>query len=202
VIRSIDPGFDPPDSDRNDCATVALVAGLKRRDPEAEEAFYHRYHRYCFCVAMRVLKNEEDAADQAQTAMLRVLLHIRDYREQARFSSWLARIVVNECLMGLRTTRRWCFVDSDEGVDCIPDTRAATPCPERQFTNKQTGQLLRREVDRLPKPFRQVLTLRYFEERPMENVASLSGLSVSAAKSMLHRARLELRLRLERHGTL
>ena len=74
--------------------------------------------------------------------------------------------------------------------------------PSSSSEASRPDQLLRREVDRLPKPFRQVLTLRYFEEQPMEHVAALSGLSLSAAKSMLHRARHELRSRLERHGVL
>jgi RNA polymerase sigma-70 factor, ECF subfamily len=191
--------WEPPRR-REHVEVATLVTRLKRRDPAAQEELFHRYHAYCFKLAFRIVRNEAEAADQAQTAILRALVHIDDFEDRSTFGSWLARIVINNCLMYLRGTRRLESPESEELFDRVPARER--PSPEAQFRTKQTHDLVRREVRLLPRPFREVVTLRYYEERPIEEIAAAKGMTVTGVKTRLHRAKHELRARLERRGVL
>jgi RNA polymerase sigma-70 factor, ECF subfamily len=179
---------------------AALVTGLKRRDPAAQEELFRRYYAYCFRVAFRIVHDEAEAADQAQTAIMRVLLRIDDFQDQSAFGCWLARIVINNCLMHLRGARRLQPVESEGWFDLAPGHQSHSP--EVQLRTKQTHDLVLREVRLLPKPFRDVVTLRYYEGRALEEVAQATGMTVPGVKARLHRAKHELRSRLERRGVL
>jgi len=178
----------------------ALLYRLKHRDPAAEEELFHRYYRFCFRVALRILKNEDEAADQAQSALLRALIHIGDFEGRAQLGSWLTRIVINGCFMRLRRDQRWRMVEATDALGHAKLRTQSGQSPEAQYEDAEIRTLIRREMNRVPKPFRQVLVLRYLEDRPIEEIATITGVSVKAAKSRLHRARHELRSRLERHG--
>jgi RNA polymerase sigma-70 factor (ECF subfamily) len=115
----------------------------------------------------------------------------------------LGRSVVNECLMLMRSHRRARFVYLDESAS---DTRpvpvqlpSTDPDPEGALAYSQLNQTLQSEVRRIPPLMRNVMLLRDLQGMPMRSVAKELGISVSAAKSRLVRARLELRLRMRRH---
>jgi RNA polymerase sigma-70 factor, ECF subfamily len=171
-----------------------------------EEAFgelVQRHRQKCIDIAGYILKNRSDAEDEAQNAFVKAFKHLDQYQSEAEFSTWLMRIVSNQCLMVLRVRRRSRLVYLDE-----PATEqrvrqielpAAGPDPEGDLAADQLIRLLHVEMRRIPPLLRKVMELRDMEQLPMMDVADRLGITIPAAKSRLLRARLELRSRLSRH---
>ncbi|HYZ83787.1 MAG TPA: sigma-70 family RNA polymerase sigma factor [Bryobacteraceae bacterium] len=184
----------------NDDELVCLVQGGEN---EAFAVLIERYQTPCQRVAVSILRDKSDAEDEVQNALWKAFQHINQFQRDARFSSWLTRIVVNQCLMRLRQTRRAKFFYMDDTVIGeetqtidLPD-RADTP--EQRLGQTEVAQVLKREIERIPPLLRHAFVLRDIEQLPIEDVADRLGISVPAAKSRLLRARLELRNRLQRH---
>jgi RNA polymerase sigma-70 factor (ECF subfamily) len=170
-------------------------------DLEAFGELARRYQAMAFRAAFCVLRNELEAEDQVQTALCKALEHIGNFRRSAKFSTWLMRIVVNECLMHLRHTRRAAIVSLDRaGSETGPlEVRDERRSPEAVVAGFYLTRLLEREIRCIPPLLRNAFVLREVQQRPMPEVARTLGISVEAAKSRLSRAREELRKRLEPH---
>jgi len=162
-----------------------------------------RYQPACFKQALSILRDRSDAEDEVQNALWKAFQHIGQFNKDAKFSTWLTRIVVNQCLMRLRQGRRAKFLYIDDtlvGEEVqtleLPDERES---PERGVAQDELADVLRQEISRIPPLLRTVFELRDVQELPMPEVADRLGISVAAAKSRLLRARLELRQRMEKH---
>lgn len=171
-------------------------------DPAFAELI-RRHQPSCMKLAMSILRDRSDAEDEVQTACWKAFEHLRQFNKDARFSTWLTRIVVNQCLMRLRQLRRAKFFYIDdamigEEVGTL-DLPAKDMNPEEQLGQMEVSEVLRQEIRRIPPLLRNVFLLRDVQQLPMPDVARQLGVSVAAAKSRLLRARTELRARLERH---
>ncbi len=162
-----------------------------------------RHWSKCMDVACYYLRNRSDAEDQVQDAILKAYEHLDQYQGNAEFATWLARIVANQCLMLMRSRRRAKLVYLD---DAGPEPRAlpiqlpsSEPDPEGELAFVQMTKVLRMEVRRIPGLMRNVMLLRDIQGLPMREVAGQLGITVSAAKSRLVRARVELRARMAKH---
>ena len=193
---------------------IAVTEHSQLKDPELvqlslngdREAFgelIQRHWRKCVDVACYFLRNRDDAEDQAQNAVMRAFEHLNQYQGEAEFSTWLARIVANQCLMLMRVRRRARFVYIDEpaaGQKTVPfQLPGSDPDPEGELAYAQLTAMLRSEVGRIPRLMRNVMMLRDIQGLPMSEVAGQLGITVSAAKSRLVRARTELRSRMTKH---
>ena len=182
---------------------LQLVALVRPGDPNAFGVLTQRHWKRCVDLGCYFLRNRGEAEDQAQNAILKAYQHFDQYQGDANFSTWLGRIVANECLMLLRSRRRARFVYLDElpsDLKPVPIQVPATgPDPEGNLAYAQLSQILQSEVRRIPPLMRDVMMLRDLEGLPMKNVADTLGISVSAAKSRLVRARAELRSRMQRY---
>jgi RNA polymerase sigma-70 factor (ECF subfamily) len=180
-----------------------LVKMAREGNHEAFGILTQRHWRKCVDLGCYFLRNRGEAEDQAQNAILKAYEHLDQYQGEAEFSTWLGRIVSNECLMLMRSRRRARFIYLDEVPSepkPVPIQLPATdPDPEGELAYSQLNQTLRSEVRRIPPLMRNVMLLRDLQGLPMRNVAKQLGISVSAAKSRLVRARTELRLRMQRH---
>lgn len=169
----------------------------------AFEVLMNRTVSNSFKLAMSILHERQEAEDQVQNAYWKAFQHIDQFQRDSKFSTWMTRIVVNQCLMRLRQTRRARFLYMDDVL--IGEDRATfelvdrADSPETTVGSKQLSDLLKREIARIPPLLRNVFVLRDVNELPMPEVAEKLGISVAAAKSRLLRARLELRNRLEKH---
>jgi RNA polymerase sigma-70 factor (ECF subfamily) len=162
-----------------------------------------RHRNSALKVAFSVLREGSDAEDEVQNAFFKAYEHIQQFQREAKFSTWLTRIVVNQCLMRLRQSRRAKLLyieDAVSGDDPItlelPDLRQS---PEQELGREQVARILQQEIHRTPPLLRNVFLLRDVQQRPMPEVAAELGISVAAAKSRLLRARAELRRRMLRH---
>ncbi len=192
------PAITPSLSDQQ------LVQLARNGDQDAFGELLRHHRQKCVDLAVFFLRNRGDAEDEVQNAFSKACAHLDQYQGEAEFSTWLARIVSNQCLMLLRVRRRTKFVYLDEtpNVHNAPPAElpACGPDPEGELAFRQMKRILRTEIRRIPPILRNVMMLRDIKELPMADVADQLGITVPAAKSRLLRARTELRSRLMRHA--
>ncbi len=180
-----------------------LLDLVRRGDQEVFGELVQRHWRKCVDVGLYYLRNRSDAEDQAQNAFLKAYERLDQYQGQAEFSTWLARIVANECLMLMRVRRRVRFVYLDEAPSepkVLPlELPAPDADPEGELSFRQLTEILRSELSRVPPLMRNVMMLRDIEGLGIADVARQLGITVPAAKSRLVRARAEMRVRVTRH---
>jgi RNA polymerase sigma-70 factor, ECF subfamily len=197
-------GRDPPRDD--DPAEAALLAGLRAGDEAAFERLVRQHGGRMLAVARRMLRADQDAQDAVQDALLSASRSIGGFEGGSRLGTWLHRIVVNAALMKLRTQRR-----RDEPLidDLLPqfveDGHAVEPAApwrdsaEALLQQRETAELVRASIDRLPESHRVVLLLRDIEELSTADAAAVLGITPNAVKIRLHRARQALRTLLDPH---
>lgn len=184
-----------------------LVVLAQSGDNSAFAELIERHTSTCKRLALSILRDVSDAEDEVQNACWKAFEHLGQFQKDAKFSTWLSRIVVNQCLMRLRKERRARFLYLDEGVQgeevSFIDLADGGPSPETGVARSEVSDLLQKEISRIPPLLREVFVLRDVQELPMDEVAGRLGISIAAAKSRLLRARLELRERMSKHcGTL
>ncbi|MCX6631450.1 MAG: sigma-70 family RNA polymerase sigma factor, partial [Candidatus Solibacter sp.] len=153
-------------------------------------------------LAISILKDRQDAEDEVQNSYWNAWRYLGHFQRDSKFSTWISRIVMNQCLMRLRKARKASFLYLDEGAaggeKAAMELPGRGPTPEAELGGKEMSALLHRAIRRMPPVLRTVLVLRDLEELSMDDVAERLGISLAAAKSRLLRARAELRRRLER----
>jgi RNA polymerase sigma-70 factor (ECF subfamily) len=151
--------------------------------------------------ANRILRSPDLAEEEVQNATL-LAWQARDrMRDPSYFSTWFYRITVNCCFQHIRKQKRLKEVSIESSpsenetlVWQLPDPH---PGVDETIAAQETGELVRREVNRMPKVLRHVLTMIHLEERGIPETSESIGATVAATKSRLFRARREIRERLE-----
>jgi RNA polymerase sigma-70 factor (ECF subfamily) len=181
-----------------------LLARLREGDESAFEQLVRATMARLLAAARRLLRNEEEARDAVQTAFIRAFQSLSRFRAESTLSTWLHRIVVNECLMRLRSRKREDPIDEallpqfrPDGHQ-VRDTVEWSDSAEQAMERSETAARVRASIDQLPEPYRTVLILRDVEEMTPDEVAEQLGLSKNVIKVRLHRARQMLRTLLER----
>ena len=187
----------------DDVSDDDLVALCRDGDQAAFGELVKRHQSPALKVALSIMRDKQDAEDEVQNALWKAYEHIGQFHQDAKFSTWLTRIVVNQCLMRLRRSRRARFAYIDDmqvGEEVMSlDLRDSRQSPEQDLGRAEVARVLYQEIRRTPPLLRNVFWLRDVERRPMPEVAAELGISVAAAKSRLLRARAELRSRMQRH---
>lgn len=180
-----------------------LVDLCRSGDEGAFAELMNRHQPPALKVAFSIVRDRQDAEDEVQNAFCKAFEHMDQFQQEAKFSTWFTRIVVNQCLMRLRKIRRARFLYVDEPLEGedrapteLPDQRRS---PEQELGQAQLAKVLDLEIRRTPPLLRNVFLLRDVQQRPMVEVAEILGISVAAAKSRLLRARAELRIRMLKH---
>lgn len=183
-----------------------LLRALRAGVPEAQETFVRQHGPYLLAVARRLLKCEQDSADAVQDTFISAFQAILQFSGASTIRTWLHRIVVNACLMKLRSDARRPIISIEALCPQFDDTGhqfgPVVPWVE-QPTDKLIDAELRQQVraciDLLPDTYRTVLLLRDMEEFDTDQTAQMLGVSVAVVKTRLHRARQALRTLLEPH---
>ena len=180
-----------------------LVARAQAGDLAAFETIVARYEHRIFRLVRQMLGDSADAEDVLQETFIKVYTKLGQFQQQSRLYTWMVRIAVNQALMKLRQ-RRGQTVSLDEDIETPAgstprDISDSHPNPEEQYQALETAELLQRGLQSLSLPYRLVFQLRDIDELSTEETAEALGLTVSAVKSRLLRARLQLRERLSRH---
>jgi RNA polymerase sigma-70 factor (ECF subfamily) len=175
-----------------------LIAQVQRGQAELFYELVRPYERRVYAAALAILRNESDAEDAAQEAMLKALANIRQFRAEARFSTWLIQITVNEALMRRRRerTRMTEAIDdhrNDEGEYAPRDFADWREIPSESLERKEVRQKLAEALASLDRKYREVFVLRDMEQLNIQETAEALGISVASVKTRLLRARLMLR---------
>lgn len=192
--------IDPPPRTSNPSAVpdAALAADALRGDTRAFEAIMRRHNRLLFRTARSILRSDSDAEDVLQEAWLRAWRALGDFRAEARLSTWLVRIVVNEALGRLRRGSAQ-VIPLDTAMNSPDrDTQAALTAdadraPEPIAARAEMRRLIEARIDRLPDAFRAVFVLRAIEEMAVEEVAQALGIAEATVRTRFFRARSLLR---------
>ena len=165
------------------------------------EAFRHimqRCNQRLFRVARAVLNDDPEAEDALQEAYLRAFDRLDSFRGDSKLSTWLTRIVLNECYQRLRKRRPTVSIDKLEfGQDSAQvlnfPGNYGMENPINTAGRSQVRQLIENAIEALPEPFRVVFVMRSVEEYSTQETAEMLGIRPETVKTRLHRARRQLR---------
>jgi len=176
-----------------------LILNVQRGQHELFYELVRPYERRVFAAALAILRNEHDAEDAAQEAMLKAFANIRQFRAEARFGTWLIQITVNEALMRRRRERTVVMEgiddrrDSEESEYAPRDFADWREIPSEALERKEVRQRLAEALGTLDRKYREVFVLRDMEQMNIQETAEALGISVASVKTRLLRARLMLR---------
>jgi RNA polymerase sigma-70 factor (ECF subfamily) len=178
-------------------------AQLIRRVCDGErEVFYELvrpYERMIYATAMSILKNQADAEEVAQEAVLKAFSNLPSFRGEAKFSTWLVQITYNEAKMKLRRARAHLYESIDEQQqnddgDYIPNDFADwRPIPSEALESDEIRKMVQNAINLLGSIYREILILRDVQLLTVKETMIILGISEAAVKTRLHRARLLLR---------
>jgi len=174
---------------------------LRRVQAGEKQLFYELvkpYERRVYAATLAVLRNETEAEDAAQEAILKALTHIRQFRAEARFSTWLIQIAVNEALMRRRKAHSEIVEpigehQDEEGNYTPRDFADWREIPSEAVERKEIREKLAEALAALAAKYREVFVLRDIQQLSIQETAEFLGISQASVKTRLLRARLMLR---------
>jgi RNA polymerase sigma-70 factor (ECF subfamily) len=180
-----------------------LVKLAQQGDNRAFDELVKRYENKVYRLTFKILRHEDDAGEALQDAFMSAYRGIKNFKSDSTFSTWLYRVATNAALMKYRKRRDGHISleqsqSYDEDADRleIPDWSAL---PDEDLLTGELDEILAEGLSRLPDELREVFVMRDIEEQSNSEVAGRLQLTVPAVKSRLHRARLQLRDRLNRY---
>jgi RNA polymerase sigma-70 factor, ECF subfamily len=172
-----------------------LIAACTRGDHAAGTELLCRHYASSLRLARGILRSNDESEDAVQSAYFSALGHIRNFRGDATFKTWITRIVMNECLARLRERRRrrdWVSVEAERNM-----LASAAPTPEKLTLCQEIASALYDAASILPKPLREVFALCVFSGLSIGETAAALGLTVGATKTRLSRAHARMRSHLQ-----
>jgi RNA polymerase sigma factor (sigma-70 family) len=180
-----------------DICDMYLVAAAKDGDHQAYAELCRRHSKQILRTVLRITRDVADAEDTLQEALLKAYTHIGGFEGKSAFSSWLTRIAINAALMLLRKKRSqpvYSF-ETDPDVDDfkLPEPMETSYNPEESCIQNALEDELDHAIRYLSPTLRAVVQIRYREDASISEIAEILGISESAVKSRLLRARSKLR---------
>jgi RNA polymerase sigma-70 factor (ECF subfamily) len=180
-----------------DLEREALLDAARQGDGNALEALLKDVQPRIYRFSLKMCGRTEDAQDVLQDTLFAAARTVRGFRGASSVSTWLYTIARSFCI---KKRRRRVFAPTVVSLEADPAAArtavAPGPDPERTLVDRELGSALQAAISALEPASREVLVLRDMEGLPADEVATITGLSVSAVKSRLHRARLAVRERL------
>jgi RNA polymerase sigma-70 factor (ECF subfamily) len=180
-----------------------LVTLAQQGDNRAFDELVKRYENKVYRLTFKILRHEDDAGEALQDAFMSAYKGLKNFKSDSTFSTWLYRVATNAALMKYRKRRdghvsleQSQTYDEDADRLEIPDWSAL---PDEDLLTGELDEILAEGLSRLPDELREVFVMRDIEELSNSDVAERLQLTVPAVKSRLHRARLQLRDRLNRY---
>jgi RNA polymerase sigma-70 factor (ECF subfamily) len=177
-----------------------MIAAILGGDTQLYHQLIRPYERSVYMMALSFMKNDADAEDVAQEAFLKAFHHLASFRAEAKFSTWLVGIALNEARSRLRregTLRMESIDDTEEGGHISPAIlRDWREVPSEVLERKEVRQILQKAITSLPEKYREVFILRDVEELNVVETAAALRITVGNVKVRLHRARMMLQKQL------
>jgi RNA polymerase sigma-70 factor (ECF subfamily) len=159
-----------------------------------------RWERKIFALCFGLLGSDADARDATQESFIAAYRNLANFRGEAKVSSWLHRIAVNQCLTIKRRakTRSEDFLSEDESAEDVTFIAPAHLSPSRTTEQNERLTMVRQAVQALPTDLRQVIVMKEFEEMTFQQISEILDLPLSTVKSRLYTALKQLRSKLEK----
>jgi RNA polymerase sigma-70 factor (ECF subfamily) len=187
-------------ADATDDSEASLITRICRGESSLFAKLVKPYERRVYATALALLRNEADAQDVAQEAILKAFANLRQFRGEAKFSTWLIQITVNEARMRRRRQHAELFEpiagskDQDEEGSYTPrDFADWREIPSEALERSEIRALLARALASLTEKYREVFLLRDVDNMSIEETAQVLNISIASVKTRLLRARLMLR---------
>ena len=177
----------------------ALIRRVQAGEAEAFYELVRPYERAVFLAAVAIVRNEADAEEVAQEAVLKAFKALGRFRQESKFSTWLIQIAINESKMKLRKDRRHLYESIEQGRqsedgDYIPrDFADWREIPSQALERRELRDALTKALESLPEKYRTILILRDVNHLSITETAQVLGLSEANVKTRLSRARLQMR---------
>jgi RNA polymerase sigma-70 factor (ECF subfamily) len=174
-----------------------LVVRARAGEGTAFELLMRRHNQRVYRVVRSILRDGAEIEDVIQQAYLQAFQHLDQFGGNARWSTWVCRIAINEALARIRQRGRFVSIDA-ASEDAMSDvSKGPNLDPERAAAGRELGHLVEHAIDGLPDIYRSVLILREIEGMTTEEAASVLEIEIDAVKTRLHRARAALRAAIE-----
>ncbi len=159
-----------------------------------------RWERKIFALCFGMLAREEEAKDAAQETFISAYRNLKNFRGEAKVSSWLHRIAVNQCLTTKRRTktRSESYLDDEENAEDKVFVASPNLSPAKTTEQSERLILVRQAVSSLPSDLKQVIVMKEFEDMTFQEISDNLRLPLSTVKSRLYTALKQLRMKLER----
>lgn len=198
TVRNMPQDLASLDSPAEQFSEEDLIRRIRDGEHDLFYELVRPYERRVYAAALAILRNPADAEDAAQESMLKALKHIRQFRADARFSTWLIQITVNEARMKRRREQTRAMDPiadrQDEEGNYVPrDFADWREVPLETLERKEVRQKLAESMHALGEKYREVFVLRDMQHLSIEETAKALGISHASVKTRLLRARLMLR---------
>ncbi|MCY1019814.1 RNA polymerase sigma factor [Pyxidicoccus sp. MSG2] len=178
-----------------------LLERAQDGDVSAFEALVDAHRDKVYGLALRMTRSEADAAEITQDTFLSAYQHLKDFRGDAAFGSWVHRIAANHALMRLRHRRVAQAAEQELQGPEFTERGSLAEYPisdwsrdaEEKALDAELGTAIQQATEQLPQGYREVFLLKDVDGLSYEQIAEVTGDSIPAIKSRLHRARLALR---------
>ncbi len=173
-----------------------LMLKVKEGDLNAFEEIYRRYSRHVINFAYRMLNDRNSAEEVMQEVFVKVYLQSKKYKPEAKFTTYLFRIVTNHCLNYIRDNQPSTKGNITEFNEQMTPHSYSDEHPEERVLKSERNEILKNALSQLPANQRSAILLLTYNDMSYEEIAESIGCSVKAVKSLLHRAREGLRAKL------
>ena len=175
----------------------SLIQRSQKGDPEAFAALVDEHQRFVYNLALRVVRDENEALDLTQETFVRAWTALPNFRGQSQFRTWLYRITTNLCYNRLPSLRRSLNDLGDDVLPDVPESGDSGSNPLRAIESKEIRTQLHQAIDQLDANYKILIVLRYHDELSYEDIARLLNLPLGTVKTGLFRAKEKLRLTLQ-----
>ncbi len=171
---------------------IKIIKKVALGDGNAFEQLVKKYEHSVFNTIYRYIGDSDEACDIAQEVFIKVWRHAKSFKGKSKFTTWLHRIVVNQCL-SYRSKRKLRIVSLDETMEKgkIPESLKV----EIEFEGKRKAEIVRKAIDELPGRQRIALILSKFDNKSYAEIAQIMGVSLSSVESLIFRAKENLKKR-------
>ena len=177
-----------------------IVKLAVNKNPDLFGEIVKRWERKIFALCYGMLNREDEARDATQEAFIAAYKNLSRFRGEAKVSSWLHRIAVNQCLTRKRRdkSRAESFLDETDAANEKVFTAPAKISPLKQTEKSERRQAVRVAVNALPAELKEIIIMKEFEEMTFQEISDTLEMPLSTVKSRLYTALKQLRMKLER----
>lgn len=175
-----------------------LIKKAKSGDDGAFEALILSCKGKAYNIALRYMKNEQDALDVLQDSFIKIFRHLNKFKEDSKFDTWVYKIVVNTCNDALRKNVKHrkelhLYKDDEDGNETLLEFVDNSPTPEETLVRSENALYLQECLNKVGDEHREILILRDMQGMSYEEISEITSCNIGTVKSRINRARTKLR---------